>query len=80
MFTYQPQVDDGLDDNVITPGIISNPVSHQLSCSSMKSDGPDLVYQPKLADHTNTDLIGDVKLSFYESSLIPEFNNQSVNS
>lgn len=82
MFTYQPQLDDGLDDNVITPGIIANPVSHQLSCSSIKSDGPELVFQPKLPEHSHADVrIGDVKLSFYESSLIPEsVGNQSVNS
>lgn len=82
MFSYKPQLDDGLDDNIITPGAISNPISHQLSCSSVRTDGSDLIYQPKLIDSNARDIpIGDVRLSFYESSLSPDsIRSGSVNS
>ena len=82
MFSYKPQLDDGLDDNIITPGVISNPISHQLSCSSIRTDGSDLVYQPKLIDSNAQDIrVGDVRLSFYESSLSPDsIRSASVNS
>ncbi|XP_074596535.1 transmembrane protein adipocyte-associated 1 homolog isoform X2 [Brevipalpus obovatus] len=85
MFSYKPQLDDGLDDNIITPGATSNPISHQLSCSSVRTDGSDLIYQPKLIDSNARDMrdipIGDVRLSFYESSLSPDsIRSGSVNS
>ncbi|XP_025017646.1 transmembrane protein adipocyte-associated 1 homolog [Tetranychus urticae] len=83
MFSYKPQIDDGLDDNAINSGMgpSSNPqISHQLSCSSIRTDGSDFIYQQKLTDPTSSEVrIGDVKLSFYESSLSPD-SIQSINS
>lgn len=84
MFSYKPQIDDGVDDNVVTPGTgpsTNPPISHQLSCSSIRTEGSDFIYQQKFVDQNNAEVrIGDVKLSFYESSLSPDsIRSQSFN-
>ncbi|RWS11382.1 transmembrane protein adipocyte-associated 1-like isoform X2 [Dinothrombium tinctorium] len=47
LFSYKPQIDDGLDDTIVgtvsATGVVRLP--HQLSCSSIRTDNSDFVYQ-----------------------------------
>lgn len=52
MFSYKPQIDDGGDDGIIgavegCPGPSGNQLPHQLSCSSIRTENSDFVYQQK---------------------------------
>jgi len=72
MFSYKPQVDDGIDETV-DDNCSQSQLPHQLSCSSLKTDG-DFVFQRNNALYESTQFASSA--SFSPDSIT---SNHSIN-